>query len=620
MKPALPTSQLTKALALHRAGRLAEAVALYRGLRERAPRDPQILHLGGVALLQLGRSAEAVPWLEAGARLSPRAASTWMCLGVALGRVGRGVEAEQALRKAVAAEPDDGEAWTNLGLALERNGRSQEALAAFRRGAETRRGEAAGWTAWAVALNASGSSAEALTVLERAPAATGVAGAEQWAARAAAYHALGRMAEALAAFDRALALAPGHEVAASQRLLVLHYLDEVSAPALAEAHRDYGRALRGRLGPAHGVPPGAAGRSRRRVGFFSPDLRDHAVACFLEPLLGGLEEAGFDLFFYHNHAVEDAVSARLRTRATGWRNVSALDDGEVWARLRADEPDVLVDLAGHTGRGRPAVFARRAAAVQINYLGYPDGTGVDTMDYRITDALADPPGAADAAVVERLVRFPACAWCYRPPVEAGEVSPPPGAVDAARPLVFGSFNHLGKVSPATWALWGRVLAAAPGSRLLLKGSPPSPDWVERSAQAAGIDPGRVTLLPFAASRAAHLAAYAGMDVALDPLPYHGTTTTCEALWMGRPVITLAGDRHVRRVGVSLLSAVGQADCVAADEAAYVEIARRLAADRAELGARAAGLREAVRHSPLGDAAGQGRAFAALLTACLEGRA
>jgi protein O-GlcNAc transferase len=182
-------------------------------------------------------------------------------------------------------------------------------------------------------------------------------------------------------------------------------------------------------------------------------------------------------------------------------------------------------------------------------------------------------------------------------------------------VVFGSFNHLGKLSPATWALWGRVLAAVPHSRLVLKGSPPDPDWPARPAREAGIDPSRVELLPFMASRAEHFASYAAMDIALDPVPYHGTTTTCEALWMGRPVVTLAGDRHVRRVGASLLTAIGEADNVCGTENDYVETAVRLASDRAGLAARSARLRAALSQSALGDAAGQGKAFAEALRSC-----
>lgn len=622
MKPAAPASRpppaaLDAALAHHQAGRLDLALEHYRALRPGAARDARVWHLGGVALLQLGRPGEAVEWLRGAVKLSPSAAPSWLCLGSALLRENRADEAVPALRRAVELAPANGEAWTNLGLALHRLGSRDEALTALRRGAEARPTDPTGWTAWGQALLSAGRAGEALAALARAPAAKGPAGAALHSARAAALHALGRMAEAAAEFDRALALDPANLAAASQRLLVLHYLDDISAEQIFAEHRAFGRTLRARLGPA--VLPTRAGprrEGRLRVGFFSPDFRDHAVACFFAPLLAGLRDEGLEVFLYHNHPVEDAVSARLRSLAANWKNLAPLGDDAALAAIRADAPDVLFDLAGHTGSARPALFARRAAPVQISYLGYPNGTGLDTMDFRFTDAVADPEGGADALHVEKLVRFSPCAWCYEPPLALPAPEPPPASLDASRPVAFGSFNHLGKLSPATWQLWARVLDATPGATLTLKGSEPSPGWLNEHARAAGIDPARVRLLPFAPERAAHFAAYGQLDIALDPLPYHGTTSTCEALWMGRPVVTLAGDRHVRRVGASLLRAVGAEDCVAATEDDYVAIAARLAADRAGLARRAAALRAAAQSSPLGDAAAQARAFAAAIRACV----
>lgn len=609
-----PAGGLDAAIAHHQAGRLEPALALYRALRARLPRDARLLHLGGLALLQLERAEEAVLWLESAAALSPRSGATWMCLGVALVRIGRAEAAEQALRRAVAAEPANGEAWTNLGLALGRAGKRAEALAALRRGAEARPRDPSGWLALGQYLLSAGLPGEALAVLARAGSQGGAA-----AARAACHHALGDMEAAHAAFTEALARDPSDMVSAGQRLLVMHYFDRLPVEELTRAHRDYGAALRARLGPPAALARRPLSSGPLRVGFFSPDLREHAVAHFLEPLLPSVAAAGCEILLYHNHPAEDAVSARLRARAALWRNLAGLSDEAASRQVLADAPDVMVDLAGHTGHARPGMFARRVAPVQINYLGYPNGTGIDAMDFRFTDAIADPPDAADAHAVEKLVRFSSCAWCYRAPKDLPEPAPPPASLDPARPITFGSFNHLGKLSPDTWALWSRVLAAVPGSVLLLKGTPPDSEWLRRRASAAGIEPGRVELLPFAPSRSDHFSAYVRVDVALDPLPYHGTTTTCEALWMGRPVVTLAGDRHVRRVGASLLSAAGASDLVADTPEAYVEIAVRLASDRAALARRCAGLRAALQASPLGDADAQGRAFASALLAC-AGRA
>ncbi len=623
MPPASPAHQafdrqFAAAAALHQGGRLPEALAAYQRLRPLAPRDYRVLHLGGTALLQLGRAGEAVEWLEAALRASPDAAATRMCLGLALSQQGRPGAAEPHLRAAVKLDPHNAEAWANLGLFLVRSGQAEAGIDALGQGTRLRPQVASGWTHLGEALLTLGRPGEALAAHDRALAlAPGDAAAH--AARAMALHGCHRMAESLAAFDTALRLEPGRLAAASQRLLVLHYLDGLPADDVAEAHRAFGR-LAASIIPARSLPPQGGPGKRLRVAFLSPDLRTHAVAFFLEPLLGRLPSEEFEVVLYHDHFIEDAVSARLRAGVAFWRNFAGLPDAVVAQRILADAPDLLVDLAGHTGHNRMALLAGRLAPVQVAYLGYPDTTGLPTMDFRLTDAVADPAGPADALHTERLVRFAPTAWCYAPPADAPEVVPPPLCRDPKGAVVFGSFNNLGKLSPATWRLWARVLAAVPGSRLLLKGRAPSSDWLARQAESAGIDPARVTLLPPVPGIAAHLAAYSGMDIALDPAPYHGTTTTCEALWMGRPVVTLAGDRHVNRVGASLLAAVGQGDCVTAREDEFVECARRLAADPAGLARRSSGLRGLMRSSPLMDASAQGRAFALALRACWREKA
>ena len=607
--------QFTAATALHQAGRLVEALAAYQRLRPLAPRDYRVLHLGGTALLQLGRVAEACPWLESALRILPHAAATHMCLGLAQSQSGLNEPAEVHLRAAVRLDPSNGENATNLGIFLVRIGQGAAGLEALRRGAELRPNVAAGWLNLGGALLTLGHPAEALVVHERAIAlapneAIGHRG------RAMALHGCHRMRESLAAFDAALRIDPLDVTSASQRLLVLHYLDDFSAAEVAEAHRAFGRLAAG-LQPARLLPLVGGPDKRLRVAFLSPDLRTHAVACFLEPLLGGLTAESFELVLYHDHAIEDATSARLRGRAALWRNFTGVPDGEVARQILADAPDILVDLAGHTGQNRQGLLASRLAPVQITYLGYPDTTGLTTMDFRLTDAIADPVGVAEALHTERLVRFAPTAWCYAPAADAPAVVTPPCCNDAGAAVapVFGSFNNLGKLSSSTWRLWARLLAAVPKARLLLKGTAPAPDWIAQQAAAVGLDPARVTLLPVVVGQAAHLGCYAQMDVALDAIPYNGTTTTCEALWMGRPVVTLVGDRHVGRVGASLLTAAGQGDCVAATEDEFIERARALVADRAGLAARSAGLRARLRASPLMDAAGQGRAFAQAIRAC-----
>ncbi|MGC4072506.1 MAG: hypothetical protein QM760_08320 [Nibricoccus sp.] len=317
-------------------------------------------------------------------------------------------------------------------------------------------------------------------------------------------------------------------------------------------------------------PPGAAQNPlKRRLAFLSPDLRTHSVAYFLEPLLQHIDRERFDIILYHDHFVTDATSERLRVQAGLWRNFVGKSHAEVAAQIRADAPDILVDLAGHTGMNRLPVFAQRVAPVQVSYLGYPNTTGVPAMDCRLTDAIADPDDS-DAFSTEKLIRFAPCAWSYQPPVDAPEPASPP--CTQGNPFTFGSFNNFSKANDFTLRLWASVLRSVPGARLALKSFGVDPEHLKHLLAQAGLDASRVVLIPPATTTAEHLACYNQVDVALDTFPYHGTTTTCEALWMGVPVITLRGDRHASRVGCSLLTATGHPEWIARNADEFIQIA------------------------------------------------
>jgi predicted O-linked N-acetylglucosamine transferase (SPINDLY family) len=360
-------------------------------------------------------------------------------------------------------------------------------------------------------------------------------------------------------------------------------------------------------------PPAAEGRGGvPRIGFVSPDLRTHPVAFFLEPLLEGLDRLRMEVFVYHQSVQEDATTARLRAAAgpERWRAKSWVNAAGLVAAIRADRIDVLVDLAGHTADQQLLALAARPAPVQVTWLGYPNTTGLAAMDYRIVDSITDPAGA-EALATERLVRIDPCFLCYRP-VRGVE-----GERRENGPLTFGSFNNPAKLSGATVALWSRVLNEAPGSRLVLKGKALEAEGARRHVLGAfsrhGVAPERIELRGHTASLEEHLAGYGGIDVALDPIPYNGTTTTCEALWMGVPVVALRGDRHAARVGASILSAAGVPELIAESEEAYVGLARELAGDTGRRGEYRGTLRRRVEASALCDE----RAFAARFAGALR---
>ena len=301
-----------------------------------------------------------------------------------------------------------------------------------------------------------------------------------------------------------------------------------------------------------------------RVAYLSPDLRDHSVAYFLRPILAAHDPAAVEVHVYHNNLRCDAMTETLKALSPVWRDVSALLDSEVEELIRADRIDVLVDLAGYTAGSRLTLFARKPAPVQLAYLGYPSTTGLCTIDAYVTDALIDPPGAHDHLFAERLVRPFDSAHCYH----SGDT--PEVTLRRARPdqIHFGSFNAYYKLSDATVDLWAEVIHAVPGSRLVVKNRALLDEKcvavLESRFDQRDVDPDRLTLLPAVASRTDHLDTYGRVDIALDTFPYHGTTTTCQALWMGVPVITMTGPAHASRVGASLLTQVGQHDLIAAN--------------------------------------------------------
>lgn len=644
-----PSATLNQALAHHQAGRFAAALALYRQVQRLVPGSFDAWHLGGTAALQAGDAAAAEAQLARALQLRADHPQALLRLGITRGALGRLDSAVELLRRAAVKDPRAPEPWEHLAAVEWRRGRLSEALAAAQGALALRpesldafmrvanlvvavRGMAAGvtifeeatkrwpkevevWRAYGTALANMHRPGPALEALARAdalrPGLPGVA-----LGRGLALQEAGRPGEAAEAYGRVLAAEPAHPEAGSARLLCLQYLAEADRETIALAARAFGEA-RPRPAATWRAPAARVG-GRLRVAVVSPDLRRHAVAAFFLPLLRHLPTTELEVRLYHDHPLVDEVSAEFRGLAAGWTQLAGLPHEVVRDRLRADAPDVLLDLAGHTGFNRLPVYAERVAPVQVNYLGYPGTTGLAEMDFRLTDELADPTGETDALHTERLVRFSACAWAFEPPAEAGEVEAPLGG-EGGRPVVFGSFNTLAKVGDATLRLWVRVLEAVPGSRLLLKGhgldEPSIADaWRARFA-ALGGDPGRLDLAGRIAGTAGHLALYAGVDVALDPFPYHGTTTTCEALWMGRPVVVLAGREHRSRVGVSLLTAAGHPEWIANSENEYVEIAAELGADLAGRKGLAARLRADLRSGALLDHAGCARDLAAALIAC-----
>jgi predicted O-linked N-acetylglucosamine transferase (SPINDLY family) len=617
MSPQKLQALLQQAVAHHRAGELEPAGKLYRQVRAAAPKAVDAWHLGGLAAYQQGRSAEAVELLSRAHQLDRKSVVCEARLALALIAAGRAPEAEAHLRAVVARSPEFAEGWDNLAFCLKAQDRLADAVECHRRCVAAKPDFANGWYNYGLTLAVLGHPERALECHDKALALDPAFVAARFG-RAQALHLSDRMVEAVEEYTRVLAANPALAEVRSCRLFAIHHVEGFTREQLFAEHVAYGRAIETRPVP---VPrPADPDPARRlRLAILSPDLREHSCAYFLEPLLRHLDPAQFEVYLYHDHFRTDAVSARLQALAAVWRNFVGRPAAEVEQAIRADAPDILMDLAGHTGiSNRLPLFARRLAPVQITYLGYPNTTGLAAMDYRFTDAIADPPGEAEAFATEMLVRFAPVAWCYSPPPAAPEVAPA-----RTGPVTFGCFNSPNKVTDATLRLWARVLAAVPESRLLFKGAaledPARQARYRARFAACGLPVDRIEFLGRTAGTAEHLACYGRLDVALDTFPYHGTTTTCEALWMGVPVVSLAGDRHVSRVGASLVTAAGHPEWSATTADDYVRIAAELAGDRVRLAALRAGLREDLRRGALLDHPAQAARFADALRECWRRR-
>lgn len=422
---------------------------------------------------------------------------------------------------------------------------------------------------------------------------------------------LGRSTEALALLEKAAQSPEATPNLLEVAAVAMNYLPGFDEARTLEAHKRYARSLVQVLGPSPARPGHRAAGERLRIGFLSPDLRAHAIISFFEPLLDHLDRKRFEVVGISTGPIHDAVSARLKAKCDRWVADSRTDPIAVAADLRSLRLDALVDLIGLFDGHRQAVFHLRPAPVQITWLGYPNTTGLSTMDARLVDSITDPPGpplSTDRWATEKLIRLDPCFLCYRGEESAALTTEPPSR--GSGHIAFGSFNTLQKLNDEVLALWARVLRAVPGSRLLIKAlslsEPAARELLAERCRSAGIDPAVVECVPPTRTHLEHLAAYARVDIALDSFPYHGTTTTCEAMWMGVPVVTLAGTVHRARVGASLLAAAGLPELVANSPEEFVRIAAALANDPERLTALRIGLRERLRTGPLGD----GPAFAA----------
>jgi len=377
---------------------------------------------------------------------------------------------------------------------------------------------------------------------------------------------VGEISQAISMYKKGLVLEANHRGLRSNLLLASHYMSGVSPQALFETHKKL----------ASGTNEAAQECTRYehekvRVGYLSPNLHAHSVTDFLEPLIQNHDKSKFEIYFYSNNERIDHITERLRSTSDQWRQTQALTSIELAHQIKKDEIDILIDLAGHSGGNRLDVMEHRPAPVQATWLGYPNTTGMSQVDFRLSDVVADPEGVADTLHTEKLIRLPNGFLCYR--CDEDVVRGAESSNDTAKPITFGCFNVLSKITPEVISVWAQILNKIEGSRMLLKSQHFSDTQVKRKYQILfqrnGIDPERIDFTSWVESRREHLEMYNRIDLALDTFPYNGTTTTCEALWMGVPVLTIEGESHVSRVSSSILSRLSLDDLAVDNIDAYV---------------------------------------------------
>lgn len=569
-----------------------------------------LYNLGRVALLN-GDLADAKQWLSKAVETAPEYADAWVGKGIVHASDGEMEQMLDCFRRAVEIRPDDAETFFSFGAVLLSHGHPDHAIRLLDYGLSLRPDAVVALAHLGTAQHQVGLTGDAMQTFRKLFALNAELPDAQ-VNYANLLVSVGRVTEAIVIHRAVRERDPGSPDANANLLLDHCYVVD-DAAELDRIHREWPAQAAAKLPPVLQVHAASGPRRRLKIGLVSGDLRTHSVAYFIEPLFEHLDAAAFEIYAYSNSWLNDEVSARMQVRSAGWRRIAGVPDGDVCKMIREDGIDILVDLSGHTGSSRSWVFAARPAPVQVSYLGYPTITGVPSIDYRLTDWKVDPAGGVEHGA-EVPVRLPHSYFCYRPSDLAGAVGPLPAARNGW--ITFGSFNNLAKLSPATLALWREVLMQNSDSRLLLKckGLSDPGTQARLRAELCGerVDPQRLILRPWDKSGADHLETYNEVDIALDTYPYNGATTTCEALWMGVPVVTLAGTTHPSRMGLSILSAAGLPALAAATPEHYAALARELAADPGALANRRAGLREGLRVSPLLDGAGFARDFGAAL--------
>lgn len=530
--------------------RLDEAIGQYDKALQLLPNYAEALNNKGFLLYRKGQLDDAEDLLKRSLAVFKDNPEALNNLGMTLCQKKKFAEAEEFIKQALSLKPEYPEAYCNLGIVYLNNNRLSDALQALQRSVDMKPDYGEGYFHLANVLLENGKVDKARECLQNALAPT----------------------------------QPVFATARSNLLFVMNYCHGVTQEEIYNESLKWAPVQKGEEGTQYHFKNVVQKDRKLKIGYVSGDFREHSVAFFLEPVLQSHDRESFEIYCYSKVKNRDVFTERFQFLSHHWIDITGLSDEEVTERVREDRIDILVDLAGHTAENSLAAFAFKAAPLQVTWLGYPNTTGLAAMDYRFTDAIADPEGVDDRFYSEERVRLPHGFLCFQPDEEFPPISPPPCTTKGH--ITFGSFNTLPKITHQVVKVWSMILKKVPGSRLILKARqfrfPETRGDFRRLFNEQGIDDSRIDMYSLTESRHEHLAMYNQVDICLDSFPYNGTTTTCEALWMGVPVITIAGEHHAGRVGASLMHQAGLEELVADSIEEYIDLAVRMAADAESL--------------------------------------
>lgn len=603
--PGYPDAHFNLGNLYRRQNKNRDAIEQYTNCLRGNPQNASAGFNLGLAFLNVGDLQSAKRCFLQVVKLEPTFADAWGRLGDVHLRCSESASAITAFQKFCDLRPIDDRGQNNLALALANDGRHGDAIDLLTKLVRIRPEYAEAHNTLGVTFEAIGKKDEALQHYDAAVKAKPEY-ADAWSNRGINLLESGRADEAIESLQQSVILRPDVPAVHSNLLLAINYSSRYSPSQIAAEHRRWGQRFAANAPPPF-LPLDANPDRIVRIGYVSSDFRHHTVAGFIEALLANHDRRRFHVTSYFNGSRPDEMTERLRKMSDSWQVISGYSDDQIAAKIKSDRIDVLIDLNGHTAGNRMQLFARRPAPLQLTMFGYPNTTGVPAIDYRVTDAVSDPTELSTELSAEQLLRLPNLAWVYNPPLKAPAVSPLPSL--STKHFTFGCLNNAAKISDACLTAWSAVMNSVPNSRLVLlagQSNAGAKRLADRFAK-AGIPRERVELV-YRLPRDQYFTAYEGLDLALDPFPYNGGVTTCDALWMGVPVLTVEGQSYASRQGMAVLEVLGLPGFVAKKPSDLAGLALSWSNRRPELARIRTGLRNRMQMSPVCDQPGYVKSF------------